>query len=142
MGLTAESAAWRAHASYLYNDFRFQRDAQFGNNRIAGVPDQLLSAELALRLPHQIWLGPTVRSASRAWVDHANSLSAPGYSVIGAKLNQQLAQGMSWFVEGRNLTDKRYASTTGVIRDAGGNDAAQFAPGEGRAVYVGVSKAF
>lgn len=142
MGLTAESAAWRANASYLYNDFRFQRDAQFGNNRIAGVPDQLLSAELALRLPHQIWLGPTLRSASRAWVDHANSLSAPGYSVIGLKLNQQLAQGMSWFLEGRNLTDKRYASTTGVMRDAGGNDAAQFAPGEGRAVYVGVSKAF
>lgn len=141
-GLLAESASWRAQASYLYNDFRFQRDAVFGNNTIAGVPKQLLAAEWALRLPHQIWLGPTLRSASRAWVDHANSLSAPGYTVVGAKLNQQLGQGLSWFVEGRNLGDKRHASTTGVIRDAGGKDAAQFSPGEGRALYVGVSKAF
>lgn len=141
-GLVAEANNWRAQASYLYNDFRFKRDAQFGNNRIAGVPDQLLAAEFALRLPHNVWFGPTLRSASRAWVDHANSLAAPGYSVVGLKLNQQRSHGLSWFVEGRNLTDKSYASTTGVIRNANGNDAAQFAPGEGRAVYVGVSKAF
>lgn len=141
-GLVAEANNWRAQASYLYNDFRFKRDAQFGNNRIAGVPDQLLAAEFALRLPHNVWFGPTLRSASRAWVDHANSFAAPGYSVVGLKLNQQRDQGLSWFVEGRNLTDKQYATTTGVIRDAGGKDAAQFSPGEGRAVYVGVSKAF
>lgn len=141
-GLVAEAAGWKAQASYLYNDFRFQRDAVFGNNRIAGVPTQLLAAEFALRLPHQVWFGPTLRSASRAWVDHANSLSAPGYTVVGAKLNQQLDHGLSWFVEGRNLADKRYAATTGVVRDAGGNDAAQFSPGEGRAIYVGVSKSY
>lgn len=143
-GLMAEAEQWRAQASYLYNDFKFQRDAQFGNNAIAGVPQQFLAAEFALRLPHQVWLGPTVRAASRAWVDHANTLSAPGYSVLGVKLNQQLPQGISWFVEARNLTDKRYAATTGVVRDASlpGANLAQFSPGEGRAVYVGASKAF
>ena len=41
-----------------------------------------------------------------------------------------------------NLADKTYAATTGVIRNAGGADQAQFNPGEGRAVYVGVSKTF
>ena len=50
--------------------------------------------------------------------------------------------GFAWFVEGRNLGDKRYASTTGVIFDAGGADQAQFSPGDGRAVYAGVSQAF
>ena len=141
-GLLAEAEQWRGQASYLYNDFKFQRDAQFGNHRIAGLPDQVLSAEFALRLPKQMWLGPTLRAASRAWVDHANTLAAPGYSVFGVKLNQTLSPGLSWFVEGRNLGDKRYAATTGVMRNAGGNDQAQFAPGEGRAVYVGASKAF
>lgn len=141
-GLLAEAEQWRGQASYLYNDFKFQRDAQFGNHRIAGLPDQVLSAEFALRLPKQMWLGPTLRAASRAWVDHANTLAAPGYSVFGVKLNQTLSPGLSWFVEGRNLGDMRYAATTGVMRNAGGNDQAQFAPGEGRAVYVGASKAF
>lgn len=140
-GVSLENNHWRGQASYLYNDFRFQNDARLGSNDIAGLPTQVLNADVAARLPHGIWLGPTVRAASRSWVDHANTLAAPGYSVYGLKLNQELPGGLSWFVESRNLTDKRYAATTGVINKAIGNDA-QFSPGEGRGLYVGVSKAF
>lgn len=142
VGLSARANAWRAQASYLYNDFRFVRDTSVGNNRIAGVPDQVLNAEAAVKLPGDVWFGPTLQSASRAWVDHSNTLAAPGYSVFGLKLNQSLSNGVAWFVEGRNLGDKRYANTTGVIFNANGLDAAQFSPGDGRAVYVGVSKAY
>lgn len=53
-----------------------------------------------------------------------------------------MSNGFAWFVEGRNLGDKRYASTTGVIFNANSTDQAQFSPGDGRAVYAGVSKAF
>lgn len=142
LGLSARANAWRAQASYLYNDFRFVRDASVGNNRIAGMPDHVLNAEAAVKLPGDVWFGPTLQSASRAWVDHSNTLAAPGYSVFGLKLNQSLSNGVAWFVEGRNLGDKRYANTTGVIFNANGLDAAQFSPGDGRAVYVGVSKAY
>lgn len=152
-GMRMESASMRLLASYLYNDFRFQNDPSQGNNRIAGVPDQVFTAETAYRLPGNVWVGPTLRAASRAFVDHANTLAAPGYSVYGLKLNQALAKGVEWFVEARNLADKRYAATTGVILDARippmfmpptvvGKEQPQFSPGEGRAVYVGVSKAF
>jgi len=142
-GLNIETGRWRALASYLYNDFRFQDDPVQGDNRIAGLPDQVLGAELALRLPRGIWLGPTLRAASRSWVDHANTVAAPGYTVYGVKANQALPGGLSWFVEGRNLGDKRYAATTGVVNQvtAGVNDA-QFSPGDGRGVYLGISKAF
>ena len=142
VGLSVKDTDWRAQASYLYNDFKFQRDVNLGNNAIAGVPDQVLTAEAAYRLPKNIWFGPTLRAASRAWVDHANTLAAPGYSVLGLKLNQRLEHGVDWFVEGRNLSDKRYATTTGVILNAGGADSAQFSPGDGRSIYAGVSKAF
>lgn len=142
LGLSARANAWRAQASYLYNDFRFVRDASAGNNDIAGLPNQVLNAEAAVKLPGNVWFGPTLQSASRAWVDHKNTLNAPGYSVYGVKLNQSMSNGFAWFVEGRNLGDKRYASTTGVIFDAGGADQAQFSPGDGRAVYAGVSQAF
>ena len=142
LGLSARANAWRAQASYLYNDFRFVRDASAGNNDIAGLPSQVLNAEVAVKLPGNVWFGPTLQSASRAWVDHKNTLNAPGYSVYGVKLNQSMSNGFAWFVEGRNLGDKRYASTTGVIFDAGGADQAQFSPGDGRAVYAGVSQAF
>lgn len=141
-GVSVLANRWKAQASYLYNDFKFDRDAGFGNNTIAGVPAQVLAAEAAFKLPAGIWFGPTLRAASRSWVDHMNTLAAPGYTVLGLKLNQSLAHGIDWFVEGRNLTDKRYAATTGVVGNANGVDIAQFSPGEGRAVYVGVSKAF
>lgn len=152
-GLRIESGSQRLLASYLYNDFRFQNDPVQGNNRIAGVPDQVFTAEMAQRLPGNVWFGPTLRSASRAFVDHANTLAAPGYTVYGLKMNQTLPKGLEWFVEARNLSDKRYAATTGVILDARippmfmpptvvGREQPQFSPGEGRALYVGVSKAF
>ncbi len=143
-GLTADANHWRMLASYLYNDFHFRNNADFGNNDIAGLPDQVLTAELAARLPGALWVGPTVRAASRSWVDHANTAAAPGYAVYGLKLSQDLGQGLSWFAEGRNLTDKYYAATTGVIRDmsAPGANQAQFSPGDGRGVFFGVTKAF
>ena len=136
-------------ASYLFNDFRFQQNAALKGNRIAGVPDQVLSAELVIKLPHGIEAGPTLRAASRAFVDHANTTTAPGYSLYGVKVNQRLSNGLSWFVEGRNLGDKRFANTTGVVLDATvpsfgaiGRDQALFSPGDGRSIYAGISKAF
>ena len=43
-------------------------------------------------------------------------------------------------MEVRNLTDKRYAATTGVLTDSRlpGAVAAQFLPGDGRAIYTGI----
>jgi iron complex outermembrane receptor protein len=49
-----------------------------------------------------------------------------------------VAKDLSFFVEGRNLSNKTYASTTGVIVNAGGKDQSQFNPGDGRAVYAGI----
>jgi iron complex outermembrane receptor protein len=69
----------------------------------------------------------------------ANSYFADSYALVGLKLARSVNQGWSWYVEGRNLADRKYASTTGVIADARGQDAAQFLPGDGRAVYAGIS---
>ena len=45
---------------------------------------------------------------------------------------------MGFFLEGRNLSDKTYVATTGVIADANGQDSAQFLPGDGRSFYAGI----
>jgi iron complex outermembrane recepter protein len=59
--------------------------------------------------------------------------------LVGVKVGRNEGAGLSWFVEGRNLADRTYAATTGVIADARGLDAAQFLPGDGRAVYAGIA---
>jgi iron complex outermembrane receptor protein len=68
----------------------------------------------------------------------ANTLFADGYTLWGFKAGLRVAKGFSFFVEGRNLGDRRYAATTGVIADARGQDSAQFWPGDGRSFYAGV----
>ena len=47
--------------------------------------------------------------------------------------------GWSWFIEARNLTNRRYTATTAVQANARGQDGAYYFPGDGRAIYTGVS---
>jgi iron complex outermembrane receptor protein len=69
----------------------------------------------------------------------ANTFYADAYTIWGAKAGQKLPGGhWAWFVEGRNLGDKKYAATTGVTRSQFGVDGAQFLPGDGRAFYAGL----
>jgi iron complex outermembrane receptor protein len=89
------------------------------------------------------YAGPSVEWSPQDYpVDMANTLFADSYAVLGFKLGQRGDKSFSWFVDGRNLTDKRYAATTGVIADsrspgAGGQNARQFNPGLGRSVFAG-----
>ena len=69
----------------------------------------------------------------------ANTWFADPYALVGLKLARAVEHGLSWYLEGHNLANRRYAATTGVIADARGVDAAQFLRGDGRSVYAGVS---
>ncbi len=133
----ATGLSW--HTSLLVNDFHFDNHPVYGNNELPGLPPQLYRSELAWT-PLQ---GYTVTvsgewSPDRYAVDMANSWFADAHALWGIKLARTTQHGISWFVEGRNLADRRYAAATGVVADAGGQDIAQFLPGDGRAVYAGV----
>ncbi|MDP2228744.1 MAG: TonB-dependent receptor [Moraxellaceae bacterium] len=136
--------ALQVRLNYLHNDFRFDGDAVYGDNRIAGVPERVLNGEFLLRLDDmRLYVGPTLQAASSSWVDHRNLVAAPGYAVYGLKLGQQLTPAFSWFLEGRNLTDKVYAATHNVVGDGTllsfGQPQRLFNPGDGRAVYAGLT---
>lgn len=139
LGLTARlpaSLEWRSNL--LLNRFRFDGDREFGNNTLPGVPKVLLRGELLHRDGKGFYVGPTIESAGDYPIDMSNSVNAPGYTIFGLKLGQQVKRGMSWFVEARNLADKKYVATTGVSRNLAGADSAQFLPGDGRSVYAGI----
>ncbi|HEY8518906.1 MAG TPA: TonB-dependent receptor [Gammaproteobacteria bacterium] len=139
----AEAAVtWRAadvvtvRAAYLWNDFRFDGDAVFGDNRIAGVPPHVLRAEARVGGP-RLYAAPGVEWVPDDYpIDHAGSRLAPGYTVWGLRIGGRTAWG-EWFVDGRNLGDRAYVATTGVVANAAGADVRQLLPGDGRAVYVG-----
>lgn len=142
LGLSLEVLAnWQARFSYQFNDFVFDDDAIYGDNHIAGVPEQVLNAELGYRFrERKAYVTGLVTAASSSWVDHRNQLKAPGYAVYGLRLGQEVTPALSWFLEGRNLSDKVYAATHGVVIDATAPaDQRLFNPGDGRAFYAGLS---
>ena len=77
-----------------------------------------------------------------AWVDYANTLKAPAYGVMSLNAGWTLANGVSLFLDARNLTDEAYVSNFGAVTDARVASTSVFFPGEGRSVFVGVSRQF
>jgi iron complex outermembrane recepter protein len=133
---------WRGTLTWQH--FRLDGDPAFGNNRLPGLPGVQARAELGWRFgPASVAPGlaasMNVQHVGRHAVDFARTVFSPAHSLVGLKLAQALGPQWSWFVEGRNLADRRHASTTGIVRNAGGQDVAQFLPGDGRSVYAGLS---
>ncbi|MET0262555.1 MAG: TonB-dependent receptor, partial [Rariglobus sp.] len=121
------------------------------DNRIAGVAPHLVRGELLFELKSGWYIGPTFEWVPvKSYVDHANTLSADPYALLGFKFGRRTDKGLSWFVEAKNLTDETYAATTGVVMDSriipGFGDLLanqrQFSPGDGRSVFAGIEYRF
>lgn len=134
---TERDSLW-LNVAYTYSDFRFDGDATYGNNQLPGVPPHYLRTELLYKHPAGYYAGPNVEWMARDfYADNANSLKVDAYAVLNLRLGYD-SQGSGWsgYVEGRNLLDERYISTTITAGDANDNSAL-FNPGQGRSVYAG-----
>ena len=140
LGLAWELAEqWRFSANYLWNDFRFDDDTVYGDNRLGGVPQQQLRAALRWSPNTRFHATPSIEWVpGDYYVDHANTFSAPGYAIASIRIGGSLGTQWSWFADARNLTDRKWIASTNVVADAHGMDAANFLPGDGRSVYVGL----
>lgn len=139
MGMTARlpfNLEWRH--SLLINDFKFDGDNNFDDNRLAGIPRSFMRGELLYRAGG-FYAGPTIETSPQRYaVDFANTTYNDNYTLLGWKMGQQINQHISWFIEGRNLTDRKYASATGVVSQINPFNNNVFLPGDGRAVYMGL----
>ena len=136
----AESPGQRLilRTAYTYGSFRFDGDPTYGDNRIAGLPPHLLRGELMWENDRGYYAGPTFEWVPvKSFIDHRNTFSADPYALLGFKFGRRVSEGISWFVEAKNLTDETHAATHGVIDNAGGVDQRQFLPGDGRSVFAG-----
>lgn len=141
-GEQAATGRWEWRLSALWNDFRFRGDAAYGNRQLPGVPRVFARGQVGWRLAGGTLLSLQLESASGYPIDFAHAVRAPGYATWGLKANGEIVKGLSWFAEGRNLSDRRYAAATGVVRVVTPATAAQFLPGDGRAFYAGLDWKF
>lgn len=127
--------------TYTLNDFHFDGDSVYGDNRIAGVPIHFYEAELLYVSAAGFYAGANVQcNITRYPVDQANTLFADSYALPGFKIGFRSKKGFSVFLEGKNLLDKRFAAAVDPIADARAAPGPKiFHPGDGRAFYGGIS---
>ncbi|HEX4696845.1 MAG TPA: TonB-dependent receptor [Candidatus Udaeobacter sp.] len=126
--------------SYTLNDFHFDENAVYGDNRLPGIPIHVYEAQLLYQSPIGFYAGPNLQcNLSRYPVDEANTLFADSYVLLGFRAGFRRTNGFSVFIDCRNLTNQRYAASIDVIADARTEpDPEIFHPGDGRSFYGGV----
>jgi len=123
---------------YLWNDFHFDGDPTFGDHQLPGIPEHYYRAELLYEHPCGFYVGPNIEWVPQRYnVDSAETLHADSYALLGAKIGYRSERGFSVFLEAKNLTDEKYAATTGVVSQATPTSAL-FLPGDGRGFFGGV----
>ncbi len=152
LGLTHRfGAAFDSRMALLYSDFRFVDHLVYGNNAMPGFAPLIVRGEALYRFGAEVngkravYAGPKWEWVPRAaTMDSTNSLYNPGYTVLGFKAGQALDRTWSWFVDARNVTNKKYAGTTNISANFNGVGPASGAyyPGDGRALYVGIDAKF
>lgn len=125
-----------------YNDFSFRNDAQYGNHQIAGAPRNVLRSSVRYAQVSGFYLAPSLDWVPHgAWADDANTTRAPGYAIVGLKTGMDWRNGVSLFIDARNLSDRHYVSDISTVTQATANSAIYY-PGEGRNVYAGLRYTF
>jgi len=126
-----------------YSDFRFDNDPQYGNNRIAGVPQHVLRTTLAYSQASGLRVSGTIDWVpTGAFVDYANTLKVPAYVLFGLQASYAFQRDVTLFLDARNLSNKRYVSDFSTVTDARTANTAVFYPGTGRAFYAGLRYQF
>lgn len=137
----------------LYSDFKFVDNASVGNNALPGFPPVILRGEVLYRMGAYVdgkpsaYVGPKFEWVPRqAPMDYANSVYNDRYALIGFKAGQVIDKKWSWFLDARNLANKKYAATTNIganySNPATAGDGRRYYPGDGRSVYMGVEAKF
>ncbi len=125
--------------AYTFSDFRFDNDADYGDNELAGAPRHFVRAELLYKHPSGIFAGPNVEWVPDAYyADNANTFATEAYAIWGAKVGYE-GERVTAYIEARNLADETYISSASISGNLNGLDANVFEPGTGRAIYGGLS---
>ena len=129
----------RVRTNYLFNHYRFKNDPVYGSNTIAGLPPHLLRAELRWQVAASLYVAPSIEwRGGKTFIDHANTLEQRGYTLLNLMIGGNLTPTLRWYVEGRNLSNRRYVASTAVQANVRARDGSYYFPGDRRSVYAGL----
>jgi iron complex outermembrane receptor protein len=141
--LKANGQQLRLSLAYTLNDFRFRADPVFGGNRLAGVPRHVLMAEARFDQTDSFYVSANLRWIPQGpWADYANTERPPGYEWVGLTAGVYVAPKVKLFASVENLFDVVHISNVATVANQSRERAAIYTPGQGRAVYGGLSFGF
>jgi iron complex outermembrane receptor protein len=132
-----------ARLAYTYQDFHFDNDPLYGNNRIAGAPRHVIVAALRYSVTAPWWVEAELQwTPDDVPVDNANTLYSDAFAVVNVRTNWAVTPTFDVYGEVRNLFDADYIGATLTLGRASGPTQAAFLPGDGRAFYAGTKVRF
>ncbi|MEQ9315842.1 MAG: TonB-dependent receptor [Henriciella sp.] len=131
----------RLRQIWNWSDFRFDGDAQYGDNTLPVIPEHAYRAELRIGrdglhiAPNLEWIpdGP--------YADYDNTFRTDGYVLLGVTGAWRATDSVDLFFDARNLADERAAGDVSAAITADANSVI-FHPVERRAVFGGVRARF
>ena len=126
--------------SVTINDFNFDGDVYYGDNRLPAAPREALRGEVIYKRPNGFYIGPTFDVVGERFGDFANTYRVDSYTLFGLRTGWANDR-WSTFAELVNAGDETYVGTVGV-RDVAGPDAPILNAGSPRAIYLGVQGRF
>lgn len=129
-----------AQLAYTWSHMRLDDDAMFGDNKLPAIPEHYVRLKLSCEISKGLHITPNMEWVPKAYpVDFANTLYSHPYAIFGLSLSYNIPGTQSaFYIDGHNLFDRTYITSTGTLPDAMSADQSQFFPGEGRAVYAGI----
>lgn len=138
--------------AYTWSYFTFTDDVKSGGsggvpvttvakdgNRVPGAPEHNLNGEVRYDHPAGFWIAPNFEWVLAGYfVDNANTAKNPAYFIVNLRAGYNYNKHLSFFAEGRNLTDQTYAGAV-VVNDSQGR---YFNPGQGISGFGGVEWKF
>lgn len=141
-----DSLIWSA--VYNWSDFtieKFSGDPSLEGNRIPRTPEHVAYAEAEYTMANGLSITPNVRYVGSYETTYDNSggnaFDVDSYSLLGLKLNYDVGNGLSAFIDIRNLEDKVHAvdaTPTSSVCERSCASSASVTPGQGRTAYIGI----
>ena len=130
--------------TYNYSDFHFNGDATYGDNRLPVVPVHQYRAEVKYEHRSGFFIAPAVEwRPLDTFVDYANTTKVPGYAVFSLGAGYDITDNVTFYLDARNLAGTNYVPEFGALTDyTTAANTAVFYPGEGRAVFAGITARF
>jgi iron complex outermembrane receptor protein len=137
--------------AYTWSYFKFTDDVKAGGtvgpsvfvakdgNRVPGAPEHVFTGEVRYDHPVGFWIAPNFEwSMAGYYVDTLNTAENPAYFIVNLRAGYNYGKSLSFFAEGRNLTDQTYAGAV-VVNDS---QRRFFNPGQGISGFAGVEWKF